>query len=211
MLHDLETWGKRPHRTLDLDPPEFPVFVRHRPMDRDTVTPRVAAVAAAGAAAVAHPPAVAGRPVQPFRPRPQCKCGSFTHKRTNHRDCPLNPRNRRRSLSPDDRNRRRNRRRQDRSRSRGRDRPRDSDSPPSTPSPVSSLFSDTTQPSPQSTPQSMSRSPSPALSNGSFCDVDWIGVKVRKNSVRIGLMGKWLVCLDLESSRSGTKTVTLRN
>ena len=72
------------------------------------------------------------------------------------------------------------RRRQDRSRSRGRDRPSsDSDSPPSTPPPTPS-HSDTTQPSPQSTPQSTPRSPSPTPSSESFCDVDMIGVKVRK-------------------------------
>ena len=28
MLQDLEKWGRRPHRTLDLDPPSFPTFSR---------------------------------------------------------------------------------------------------------------------------------------------------------------------------------------
>ena len=184
MLHDLETWGKRPHRTLNLDPPAFPVFVRHRTTAATRTTTAAATTAAARAPAAA-------RPVAPFRPRPQCKCGSFTHKRTNHRDCPLNPRNRRRRRSRStsrtrstrrDRNRRRNRRRQDRSRSRGRD--RSPDSATFTPPPTSPPCESTT---PQSTPQPTPQSPPPTPTSTSLnsggddvVDADLIGVKVRK-------------------------------
>ena len=84
MLSDLRKWGKRPHRQMrHSQPPEFPSFV-NMPAARQR-----------------HPQLPRGQqqPAPAVNRVRRCRCGSRTHLRTNHRDCPLNPGRRRRRRS----------------------------------------------------------------------------------------------------------------
>ena len=163
MLLNLQEWGERPHRTLNDDPPTFPSFLGMRPLPQPHQPvghqpPQPVGHQPHQPVGPQPPQPVGPQPPQPVRLRPQCRCGSHTHQRTNHRDCPLNPhtrrgragrgRSRRRHRSRS-RSRRRHRSR-DRSRRGGRRRRHRSQSPTTSPSTSPSTPS-TTRPTTRST------------------------------------------------------------